>query len=193
MRRVIVVGLVALACWWPASPAAAHVLLEQTTPRGDGSVELSFTFDHSCEGSPTTEMAIGLPAGAEAVEGVGPEGWTAEATGGEVVFSGPGIGDKSGERFTVVARLTGSVGETLLFPARQTCANGEGYEWDDASESEERPAPRLVATQATLADTATPTLPNEGASLLQVAVATAALALISFLAATFLLRSPSRR
>ncbi|WP_229053848.1 DUF1775 domain-containing protein [Aeromicrobium sp. Leaf350] len=201
MRSVLARGSVlavvlGILLGWTAGPASAHVLLERAVPLGDGSVELAITFDHSCDASPTVELAVEVPDGSELVSGTGPAGWSATAEGSRIVFTGPGIGNGENPRFSVVARLTGSVGETLLFPTRQTCADGGGYDWADATESEERPAPRLIATEAVLAEVtqtapaAAPAsdLPDEGASLTQVAVGIAAAALIAFAASHLALR-----
>ncbi|MEG9226031.1 DUF1775 domain-containing protein [Aeromicrobium sp. Sec7.5] len=177
IRGSAVVTVLTFLLWCGVAPASAHVLLEQAVPLGDGSVELTITFDHSCDASPTVELSVEVPEGAEIVGGTGPDGWTATPGGSRVVFTGPGIGDGASPRFTVVARLTGSVGQTLLFPTRQTCADGDGYDWADSSESEERPAPRLIATEAVLADVVSPAaapapaaLPDEGASATQLAI-----------------------
>ena len=195
LRGPVVTALVAVLLWCGVAPASAHVLLEQAVPVGDGSVELSITFDHSCDASPTVELVVEVPDGAEILGGAGPAGWTATTEESRIVFAGPGIGDGASPRFTVVARLTGAVGQTLLFPTRQTCADGGGYEWTDSSESEERPAPRLVATEAVLAEVVTPaatpaapSLPDDGASPAQVAVALTVLAGVAYVAARGLLR-----
>lgn len=195
IRGSALTAVVAALLWCGVAPASAHALLEQAVPVGDGSVELTFTFDHSCDASPTVELAVQVPGGAEIVGGTGPDGWTATTDATRVVFAGPGIGDGANPRFTVVARLTGSVGQTLLFPTRQTCADGDGYDWADATESEERPAPRLVATEAVLAEvdapavtTPVPALPDDGASATQVATALTVLAGVAYVGARRLVR-----
>lgn len=196
VRGSLVLAVLTILLWCGVAPASAHVLLEQAVPLGDGSVELTITFDHSCDASPTVALDVEVPEGAEIVGGTGPDGWTATTEGTRVVFAGPGIGDGANPRFTVVARLTGSVGQTLLFPTRQTCADGEGYDWADASESEERPAPRLIATEAVLAEVVAPAaatpapaaLPDDGATAAQLAVALTVLAGVAYVAARGLLR-----
>lgn len=195
-RGCLVLAVLTVLLWCGVAPASAHVLLEQAVPLGDGSVELTITFDHSCDTSPTVELAVEVPNGAEVVAGTGPEGWTATTEGRRVVFAGPGIGDGANPRFTVTARLTGAVGQTLLFPTRQSCADGGGYDWVDASESEERPAPRLIATEAVLAEVVAPAattpapagLPDDGASAPQLAVALTVLGGVAYVAARGLLR-----
>lgn len=175
MRRAIVTILVAVFVLVGAAPASAHVLLEQAIPQGDGTVELVFTFDHSCDAAPTTGMTVTMPDGSTVLEASGPDGWQVEASDAEVAFTGPGIERGEGEAFTVLAELSGSVGDTLLFPTEQTCDDGDGYAWVDASESEERPSPRLIATAATVATAVAPVLAGDGgATTLQVVLAIAA-------------------
>ncbi len=197
-RGALVLGLVTALLCWGVAPASAHVILDQAVPQGDGSVEVTFTFDHSCDASPTVELAVAVPEGAEILGGTGPTGWTATTEESRVVFAGPGIGDGAAPRFAVIARLTGSVGQALLFPTRQSCANGDGYDWVDTSESAERPAPRLVATTAVLAEVVAstapvssgrgPALPDDGASARQLADAIGVLALVVYVAARGALR-----
>jgi uncharacterized protein YcnI len=200
-RAVLTIAALALVLVGTAVPASAHVLIEQAVPRGDGSVALTMTFDHSCDAAPTVELAVEAPPGSELVEGTGPAGWSATLEGERLVFTGPGIGSGEAPRFTIVARLNGAVGEKLLFPTQQTCADGDGYAWTDVSESEDRPAPRIVATAATLAEvtpsvtgTQPASLPEEGASTLQLVIALVAVAALAYGSGRLLLsRAGSRR
>lgn len=193
-RRITVIGLVATALVLiGAAPAAAHILLDSAVPRGDGSVELTFTFDHSCDEAPTTSLEINLPEEAEVLDASGPDGWAATTSARRVEWSGPGIGDGAAARFTVVATLRGSIGQTLLFPAVQRCADGDGYTWDDLTESEERPAPRLVATAAVLSGVTAPA-PGEpaggggGATATEAGAALLILGLLAFMLSPLVVR-----
>ncbi|MFT4298122.1 MAG: DUF1775 domain-containing protein [Aeromicrobium sp.] len=196
MRRILVTLALAGLLLWSAGPASAHVLVETVVPRGDGSAELALTFDHGCTDSPTVSLVVEAPAGSQFLDGTAPTGWTAAVEGGgsRIVFAGPGIGDGQAPRFTIGARLAGSVGQTLLFETRQECANGQGYDWTDASESQDRPAPRIVATAAVLAEqappaaSAPPALPEDGVGLGQIALAIALLAAAAGVAGHLLLR-----
>jgi len=193
----VTLGLALLAIVLTASamPASAHVLIERAVPRGDGSVELTMTFDHSCDAAPTVGLVVEAPQGSELVEGTGPSGWSATVENGRLEFAGPGIGSGQAPQFTIVARLGGAVGEKLLFPTQQTCADGDGYTWADVSESEERPAPRIVATAATLAEVrpsvpagAEPaSRPDDGASTLQLVTALVLVAAVGYAGGRLLL------
>lgn len=158
-----------------ALPAAAHVTVETAEPLGDGSVRITFSFNHACTDSPTTAVTTVLPAGsvAEAVEP--PPGWDGTIDAETVSLSGPAIPGDQEVTYAITARLTGSIGSAVLFPTTQVCANGEAMAWTDAEESGDEPAPRLIATAAVL-DQVTPAAgivvdAGDGAGTVEVAVA----------------------
>ncbi|MER7165679.1 DUF1775 domain-containing protein [Micromonospora sp. NPDC000207] len=136
-----------------AGPAAAHVEVTGAQPNGDGSATLTFAFDHSCDGSPTTELVVALPEGVTATDTVAPSGWSGSVTGNRVTFVGPGL---ETAEVGVTARLVGRPGDTLQFPVLQRCADGGSYDWIDLTGDSDHPAPRLVATAAVLAAAAEP-------------------------------------
>ncbi|MFD1085929.1 DUF1775 domain-containing protein [Micromonospora andamanensis] len=131
-----------------AVPAAAHVEVARAQPNGDGTTTLTFSFDHSCDDSPTTELVVALPDGVTASDTVPPQGWTASVTGDRVTFTGPG---RDTAEVGVTARIVARAGDTLHFPVRQRCADGGSYDWIDITANSEHPAPRLIATNAVLA------------------------------------------
>jgi uncharacterized protein YcnI len=134
------------------SPAAAHVLLAKAQPAGDGSTALTFTFDHGCGESPTTELIVSLPAGAtRPTRTEQPAGWRATIEPSRVSWAGPGLEPGTEAAFSLVTRLTGTVGQALRFPTVQRCANRQAYEWTDPQPGDEHPAPSLIATRAVLA------------------------------------------
>lgn len=168
------------------SPASAHVLLDSAQPRGDGSVDLTFSFDHSCTDSPTTRLIVTVPSGSRIEAASQPEGWTSEVEGDTVSWTGRGTETSTGRAFTITARLQGEPGSPLLFPTRQDCDNGDGYDWNETAEDGNRPAPRLIATQAVLdpALTPTPSQPageqtDHGATTVQIAIALAVFSLVA--------------
>jgi uncharacterized protein YcnI len=179
-------ALIAAAVTIPltGTPAAAHVLLAKAQPTGDGTTTLTFTFDHGCEKSPTTELTVALPSGVTTVAGKAttqPDRWKARTTAKRVSWTGPGITPGKQATFSVVTRIIGNVGQTFHFPTLQRCDNGSSYQWDDHGPSDEHPAPTMIATRAVLASRPPPpalpaaTTTNEtGASLPQALVAMAA-------------------
>ncbi|MDQ7905212.1 DUF1775 domain-containing protein [Phytohabitans sp. ZYX-F-186] len=178
------------------SPAAAHVLLAKAQPNGDGSTTLTFTFDHGCGDSPTTELIVSLPAGATPpTRTEQPTGWNATITPSRVTWTGPGLNAGAEAAFSLVTRLTGTIGQPLRFPTVQRCPNGQAYEWTDPQPGDEHPAPSLIATGAILAPqpaaaprTPAPPTDTGGASLPQAAAALAVLVLAAGSAAAVVTR-----
>ncbi|ROO50748.1 uncharacterized protein YcnI [Micromonospora sp. Llam0] len=146
----------ALVTLWSAAPAAAHTQLAGAAPNGAGATTLTFTFDHGCDNADTNELVVEMPAGAIAGSTTGqPPGWAAEVTPSRVSWTGPAISAEQiaagVAEFSVLVRLTGTVGQTFWFPAVQRCVDGDSYEWSDTGPGAERPAPSLIATNAVLA------------------------------------------
>ncbi|WP_422733771.1 DUF1775 domain-containing protein [Micromonospora sp. WMMD558] len=157
-RVVAALAAAAAVLLLTGSPATAHVLLAKAQPNGDGSTTLTFTFDHGCGESPTTELIVSLPAGATpASRTEQPAGWTASTAPSRVTWAGPGLKAGAEAAFSLTTRLTGTIGQPLRFPTVQRCANGAAYEWTDPQTGDEHPAPSLIATGAILAPIPTAT------------------------------------
>ncbi|GIH23606.1 hypothetical protein Aph01nite_19160 [Acrocarpospora phusangensis] len=171
----------------PAAPALAHVLLESAQPNGDGSVTLTFSFDHGCDGAPTEALVVRMPSGSSALSAGQPGGWRGAVKGNTVEWTGPGLADGTKASFTVRARLSGKVGAPLLFPTTQRCTGGKAYEWIGADDASQEPAPRLIATAAVLDPGLSPAPPPavgaDGADDVQVAVALGAFTALAALTA----------
>lgn len=154
-RAAAAIGLAALLTVTGVQGAAAHVLLETATPNGDGTTTLTFSFEHGCDGAPTTGLDVTLPAGVEVVSTAQPEGWAAEQEPGVVRWEGTPVADGTAARFEIVASITGTAGQAFWFPTTQTCTEGT-YDWVDTDPAGGHPAPSFVATTATLAPQALP-------------------------------------
>lgn len=177
------------------APAGAHVLLDSAQPAGDGSVTLTFSFDHGCTDSPTNSLTLELPPRSSILSVTQPDGWRGDVKARTVSWSGPGIPPNDQAKFTVKARLAGDVGQALLFPTEQGCENGDGYTWDDTNEAAERPAPRLIATAAVLdPELALAPIPvgGKGASAVQVGIFIAGFVLLTVVASSIVTRRQSR-
>lgn len=182
-RAAAALGLGALLTVTGVQGAAAHVLLETATPNGDGTTTLTFSFEHGCDGSPTTGLDVTLPAGVEAVSTTQPEGWAAEQEPGVVRWEGTPVADGTAARFELVARVSGTAGQAFWFPTTQTCTEGV-HEWVDTDPAGAHPAPSFVATTVTLVPQALPSGSSRGreggsagASLAQTLAAVAAASL----------------
>lgn len=149
--RMFLVLLLAVPVIGVAAPAQAHVLLDAVEPRGDGTVDLVFTFDHGCQGQVATDgLVLTIPEHTAVVAASEPPGWTHETTDDTITWSGPGIAEGTDAEFVVTARVGAMPGETVLFPVTQSCTGAEPYVWDDPADGDPEPAPRFVATSATV-------------------------------------------
>ncbi|MGN9907690.1 DUF1775 domain-containing protein [Phytohabitans sp. LJ34] len=195
-RLTVIAAAAVAALLFAGSPAAAHVLLAKAQPNGDGSTTLTFTFDHGCGDSPTTELIVSLPAGATPPSRTEqPAGWKATTEPGRIAWTGPGLKAGAEAAFSLVTRLTGTIGQPLRFPTVQRCANKEQYQWTDPQPGDEHPAPSLIATGAILAPqpgaaARAPAAPTDtgAASLPQAALALAILVAAAAVAATLITR-----
>jgi len=150
---LVLAGAGALAV---SAPAAAHVLIETVEPRGDGTATITFTFDHGCDGEPTSALRVTMPDGVEALGAGQPDGWEAELDPGAVSWAGEPVPDGERAAFTLDVRVTGEVGQAYVFPAAQECPSGASYDWTDTDPSGAHPAPTFVATAATLSGPVAP-------------------------------------
>lgn len=174
-RRVGQLGVVTLAAagWMAltASSASAHVTVTPSGTAAGSYTVLTFSVPHGCEGSATTKVSIKMPEKVVSVTPTVNPGWTARRTMATLT---PPIKDSHGnevtERVTEVVytartplpadlrdtfelslQLPDAAGETLVFPAVQTCRKGETpwvqvpADGQDAEELE-YPAPSFVLT-----------------------------------------------
>lgn len=143
-------------------PAAAHVTSGQTEAASGARTPVTFSFDHGCEGQPTTYLRIQIPDGVTDVTAEDPAGWTSSVTAQELRWDGGAVPD--GETLPFVATMTieAPEGTTIHFPTIQGCPDAEEawIQIPDATNPEpDRPAPSIVVGGATAAS-----LPSEPAS-----------------------------
>lgn len=151
MLRLLAAVALALPILLLAGPAGAHVLLDAVQPRGDGTVDLVFTFEHGCLGQAATDgLEMTVPDHTVVVDTAEPDGWTRRIDDRTITWSGPAITDGTPAEFVVTARVGAIPGETVLFPATQICAGAPPYHWDDPADGDPEPAPRFVATSASV-------------------------------------------
>jgi uncharacterized protein YcnI len=167
MRRRVIVAVVGVLVLMVASPAFGHVTVSPTESTADGFATLVFQVPHGCEGSPTTSLSIQIPAGVVSVKPQVKPGWELTIEEGtlpepvdyfgetltegvlSVTWSGGSLEDQFMDQFGMSVKLPPSAGETLYFPAVQTCAEGE-HAWiqipeeGQSSEELEEPAPAVL-------------------------------------------------
>lgn len=127
-----------------ASPAGAHVTLENRQATPASYYKAVFAVPHGCAGSPTVKFRVQIPEGVIAVKPMPKPGWSLETvkakyatsyqhhgttvTEGvrEVTWSGGKLADDNYDEFVLATYLTGSLkpSTTLYFPVVQECEQG---------------------------------------------------------------------
>jgi uncharacterized protein YcnI len=136
-------SLIALAIL-VASPAGAHITLENKEAAIGAAYKAVFVVPHGCGGSATIKIRVQIPEGVIAVEPVPKPGWNVEVVKGkysgaydyhgaklsegakEVVWSGGRLVDHTRDQFVIDSYLTGALkpNTTLYFPVVQECEKG---------------------------------------------------------------------
>ena len=152
MSKMILLAAIATLA---ASPAAAHVSLENRQATIGASFKAVFTVPHGCAGSPTVKIRVQIPEGVIAAKPMPKAGWNVEAITGkyaaeydyhgsklsegvkEVVWSGGKLPDHHYEEFVVSTYLSTSLkpNTTLYFPVVQECEQGVSR-WIDIPKGE---------------------------------------------------------
>lgn len=128
-----------------ASPAGAHVLMDQDKPATVGTdYKAVFIVPHGCAGSATIKLRVQIPEGVVVTKTEPKDGWTVDEVKGkfageydvhgskvsegvmEVAWSGSKVPDKTREQFVIDAFLTSSLkaDTSLFFPVVQECEQG---------------------------------------------------------------------
>jgi periplasmic copper chaperone A len=139
-KMILLASIVTLA----ASPAPAHVSLENRQATIGASYKAVFTVPHGCAGSATTKIRVQIPEGVIAVKPMPKAGWSVEAISGkyaadynyhgtkfsegvkEVVWSGGKLADGHYDEFVMSTYLTVNLkpNSMLYFPVVQECEQG---------------------------------------------------------------------
>lgn len=140
-----------------AAPATAHVSMSaSSTAPGDYAV-LTVSVPHGCEGSPTTQVAIQVPASIESVTPTRNPFWTVgTGTAGTIVYTAlTPLPDGQRDTFELSLRLPEEEGP-LVFPTIQTCEKGRTSWVETPAEGQDahsldHPAPTIEVTSAEVA------------------------------------------
>lgn len=142
-------GTAALVLIGPAA-ASAHVHVTPSSTEAGSTSMLAFSFDHGCEGSPTTAVEVTMPDEIASMALIANAGWGVAAVveGGArtVVFTADEpMPDGVRETLEVEVNLADDVadGTVLAFPALQVCETGETL-WGDLEAGSDTPAPILT-------------------------------------------------
>lgn len=148
-----------------ATPAMAHVTLEQPEARIGASYKAVLRVPHGCDGQATQTIRIQIPEGFFNVKPMPKRGWELETVKGpyakaydnhgtqmtegvqEIIWSGGELPDEFYDEFVFRGSFAGDLpaGSTFWFPTVQECANGEEA-WIDTSgdDDAEMPAPGVT-------------------------------------------------
>ncbi|MTV25186.1 YcnI family protein [Nitriliruptoraceae bacterium ZYF776] len=153
-------------------PAAAHVTVTPGEAPADGYARLTFRVPHGCEGEATNVLEVAIPDGVVSVKPEQVVGWAVETEvgpydepveihGSEVTEGvkvvtwtadeGQELPDDLFREFGLSVKLpAGEAGDELVFPAVQTCVDGEEEAWietsDDPDAHLDYPAPIVTLT-----------------------------------------------
>jgi uncharacterized protein YcnI len=123
--------------------AAAHISpTPSTAPAGQSSV-ISFRVGHGCDGSPTRQLTMQVPAGVTSAKPKAKPGWRIAVKTGrlaqpirdshgnmvrtgvtQITWSGGNLPDAWFDTFDVQVGMPAKVGSTVYFPFVQRCARG---------------------------------------------------------------------
>lgn len=169
MKKVIVaVGSVAALAAVPA--ALAHVSPSVSEVGAGGSANVGFTIGHGCDGSPTKEVTIQIPAGVTSAKPRPKAGWKVTVTRGKlpqpvkdfagntitngvlsVSWKGGSLPDDQYDEFEVRLGMPSTPGKTVYFPIVQKCVKGE-HRWIEipvkGQDEPEEPAPGIAIVKA---------------------------------------------
>lgn len=166
MLRISNLGCALLSAFI-ATPALAHITLEQAEAPVGAPYKAVFKVPHGCDGSTTVKLTVQIPEGVIAVKPMVKAGWEIETKRGayarsysyfhgakfdqgvtQVTWSGGKLPDAFYDEFVLSVFIAGdlSAGQTLYFPAIQTCEKGE-HRWVETpvpgKHSDGDPAPGL--------------------------------------------------
>jgi uncharacterized protein YcnI len=153
------------------APASAHVSVGGSTTEAGEYTVLTVSVPHGCEGSPTTKVAIKIPADVLAVTPTRNPFWevsttiqklakptkdahgntVTERTGTVTYTATTPLPDDQRDALELSFQIPDKAGETLAFPTIQTCEKGETA-WVEVpakgqdAEELEHPAPAFVIT-----------------------------------------------
>lgn len=167
LRSITVAALAALV---GASAATAHVTPTPSKAAAGSYAVLAFNVGHGCEGSPTRQVSIQIPASVTSAKPRPKAGWTisiervklakpTKDTHGKTVSDRVGVITWSGGRledgwfdtFDLSVKLPDGAGKTVYFPVVQRCVKGvtRWIQIPTGSGEPDRPAPGVVLTKAT--------------------------------------------
>lgn len=161
-RRFALVVAATLAGLALASPAAAHIDPDPKQAQAGSRRTVGFTVEHGCEGSPTVQLDMRLPAGVTDPTPEPLDGWESAVEGDVITYVGGPLPDDVEATFDITMTLPPTPDTTIYFPFVQRCEEGE-IRWigiptePDDELDEPAPAMNLIGPVATTTPTTAPT------------------------------------
>lgn len=135
---------------WAPAVAAAHVDPEPAQVPAGRTTTVALHIEHGCDGSPTTEVSVGVPGGVTDMAGVAKDGWAVEDGASAVTFRGGPLEADTRDHFDVTFTAPMAPG-VIHLPVVQTCVQGE-LPWIAIAEpgqpEPEHPAPSVEVVPA---------------------------------------------
>jgi uncharacterized protein YcnI len=130
IRRFVTSALLASAVLLAlAGTASAHIDPDPTEAQAGSRLSVGFTVEHGCDGSPTVQLDMRLPAGVIDAVGEPAQGWvesTDTLDGATIVtFTGGPLADDVEGTFDVTMTLPSTPDVTIYFPFVQRCEVGD--------------------------------------------------------------------
>ena len=106
-----------------SAPASAHV---EASAMPDGELTMvHLNVEHGCGDLDLTGLRVQMPTGATQVTAEDPAGWTNVVSAAEIVWTGGPQPAHEELEFEFTLKLSQAAGETVYFPAIETCPGGE--------------------------------------------------------------------
>lgn len=172
VRRPVLVIAVVSALTTLAAPAMAHTTANPDTTAAGSYAVVDMRVPHGCDGAATAVLDVQIPAGVTSVKPEFVPGWTAtteigeydepieihgeEVTEGVVAVTwtadeGQELPDTQFRNFGISVKFPDAAGETLYFPAVQTCVDGSESAWieipSEDGEELDSPSPAITLTE----------------------------------------------
>jgi periplasmic copper chaperone A len=106
--------------------ASAHARANKSSAPAGARIEIQFTVEHGCNGSPTTKLEVRLPPGVTKPVVTAKTGWVSSvnATANTVAWTGGTLSATKKSNFGIMMTLPNAKGTVLSFPMVQTCKKG---------------------------------------------------------------------
>lgn len=124
-----------------AGPAFAHAEPQVAELPAGSTQMIPFEVSHGCDGSPTVQVALRVPAGVTSVSAPDKPGWSSTIAADTVTWTGGPLPADDPDTFPVTVTLPETPGVELVWPLVQTCEHGQ-LAWIETGDGElEYPAP----------------------------------------------------